>query len=240
MVYYFKAKAEENDENQEYNDFGADIADEDDADSREYIIYMGKDKIENDPLIKHSNKKNIWFHVDNHSSAHLYLQITKDEHINFKSFDKFVINPSILQQVCQLTKANSIKGNKLNNVTVIYTPVDNLHTDGSMDIGTVTFKNAKQVKRLKITKRENAIINKLNKTKYEISIDEFKQQQVTFEKDIENERRRLEKEQEQLNKIYEKNRKDKLDPYADLFTEDNVNQSSNEYRNENWAEDDFM
>ncbi len=58
-----------------------------------------------------------------------------------KTFEKLQIDSNVLDQLAQLTKANSIKANKLNNVTIIYTPVDNLHTDGSMDVGTVTFHN---------------------------------------------------------------------------------------------------
>ena len=54
--------------------------------------------------------------------------------------------------MAQLTKANSIKGNKLNNVTIIYTPVENLHTDGSMDIGTVTFKTQNWSRELMLQK----------------------------------------------------------------------------------------
>ncbi|KAK6202874.1 uncharacterized protein RJT21DRAFT_118946 [Scheffersomyces amazonensis] len=236
MVYYFTAKPESSDE---VNDFAADFSSNDDE-TQNHIIYMGKDKIENDPLIKHSNPKNIWFHVDNYSSAHLYLQLTKEQIVTFKSFDSFNIDPSILTQIAQLTKANSIKANKLNNITIIYTPVENLHTDGSMDIGTVTFKNPKQVKRIKVTKRENAIINKLNKTKYEIPTEQFKQEQEQLSRDIASERKRQEREQEALNKLYDEQRKTKNDPYADLFTEENLHNSSNEFRNENWIEDDFM
>ncbi|EGW30543.1 uncharacterized protein SPAPADRAFT_63384, partial [Spathaspora passalidarum NRRL Y-27907] len=150
MVYYFKAKVSTEDD---LSDFAIDASNE----SEEAVIYMGRDKIENDPLIKHSHPKNIWFHVDNYSSAHLYLQLTKKQILDFKQFESFVIEPNLLEQIAQLTKANSIKGNKLNNITVIYTPVENLHTDGSMDIGTVTFKNRKLVKRVHVAKKENAI-----------------------------------------------------------------------------------
>ena len=79
--------------------------------------------------------------------------MTKDQIKNFKSFESFQIDEDLLNQLGQLTKANSIKGNKLNNVSIIYTPVENLHTDGSMDIGTVTFKNNKLVKRFNVVKK---------------------------------------------------------------------------------------
>lgn len=223
MVYYFTAKP---------------MSDDDFTISTPSTIYMGKDKIENDPLIKHSHPKNIWFHVDNHSSAHLYLQLTKEQLVSFKSFDKFTIDSDILSQIAQLTKANSIKGNKLNNITVIYTPVENLHTDGSMDIGTVTFKNPKQVKRINVTKKENAIINKLNKTKTEITTEKFIENQEMLMRDILKERKQYERDMEEQRKQYEAQKEKNSDPYADLYNE-NILQT-NEFRNENWVEDDFM
>lgn len=59
------------------------------------------------------------------------------------------------------------KGNKKDNVTIIYTPWSNLKKDGSMATGQVGFKDNKKVKRVYVEKRENAIVNRLNKTKVE-------------------------------------------------------------------------
>ncbi|KAI5950268.1 CDC39 [Candida jiufengensis] len=236
MVYYFTAKTTTT-TNNELSDFTLD--NEDDDNTNTHIIYMGKDKFENDPLIKHSNPKNIWFHVDNHSSAHLYLQLTKEQIINWKSFDLFKIEENLLIQLCQLTKANSIKGNKLNNITIIYTPVENLYTDGSMDTGTVTFKNNKNVKRMNIIKRDNSIINKLNKTKIEKSTEEFLKEQDQLIRDINNFRKKQEKETKSLEKQYSELKLKNNDPYGDLFTKENLENSSNDRRKENWDEDDF-
>ncbi|EMG50115.1 CCDC25 Coiled-coil domain-containing protein 25 [Candida maltosa Xu316] len=230
MVYYFTAKVQDTDS--ELSDFILD----DDSDSTSYTIYMGRDKIENDPLIKHSHPKNIWFHVDKLSSAHIYLQLTKDEIKNFKSFENFTINENLLTQLGQLTKANSIKGNKLNNVSIIYTLVENLHTDGSMDTGTVTFKNPKLVKRFNIAKKDNSIINKLNKTKKEESTQEFIDVQEDLKREISSERKAEEREMKELSKQYELKKKMKNDPYADLFVEENKTQTNQNY----WSEDNFM
>ena len=39
------------------------------------VVYMGKDKFENESLIKYSFPKDIWFHVESLSSAHVYLRL---------------------------------------------------------------------------------------------------------------------------------------------------------------------
>lgn len=231
MVYYFKAKVSEE---TEYSDFGLD-------DEKEYTIYMGKDKHENDPLIKKSHPKNLWFHVDKHSSAHLYLQLSLEE--QSIKFEDLKLEESLLTQLGQLTKANSIKANKLNNITIIYTPVDNLYTDGTMDTGTVSFKNGQKVKRIHINKKENSIINKLNKTKSEVSIEEFISNQQTLITNWQSNKKMIERNLEQQRKeeakLNDLQKQKKSDPYADLFNETSVNANSNEFRNENWVEEDF-
>ena len=37
-----------------------------------HLMYMGKDKYENEDLIKWGWQEDIWFHVDDLSSAHVY------------------------------------------------------------------------------------------------------------------------------------------------------------------------
>jgi hypothetical protein len=147
-------------------------------------------------LIKHGWEEDVWFHVDNLSSAHIYVRLPDGE-----SWEN--MNKELLTDCAQLTKANSIEGNKKDNVTVIYTPWSNLKKDGSMAVGQVGFKDQKkvssvmaclhlpgncwmlprrcyalvllelgdliasQVKRIHVEKRENPIVNRLNKTKVE-------------------------------------------------------------------------
>lgn len=236
MVYYFKASVDQSG-NDEYSDFAI----PDPSNTTQHTIYMGKDKFENDPLIKKSHPKNIWFHVDKHSSAHLYLQLSLEQ--QSLTFNDLKIDESLLIQIGQLTKANSIKANKLNNITIIYTPVDNLHTDGSMDVGTVTFKNPQKLKRIMINKKDNSIINKLNKTKTELSTDDFIKDQENLVKIWQSDKlkreRKYEQEQRNINQLYQDQKSKNKDPYADLMTEDNIRGSSNEFRNDNWVEDDF-
>jgi predicted ribosome quality control (RQC) complex YloA/Tae2 family protein len=67
------------------------------------FIYVGKDKVENEELIRHGWEEDVWFHVDNLSSAHIYVRLPEGE-----SWDK--ISEPLLTDCAQLTKANSIEG----------------------------------------------------------------------------------------------------------------------------------
>lgn len=220
-------------------------ADDDDFGLSEPIvrsIYMGKDKHENVPLIKHSHPKNLWFHVDNYSSAHIYLQMTDAEQL--VNFEQLQVSESLLQGLAQFTKANSIKASKLNNITIIYTPVDNLHTDGSMDDGTVTFKNPKKVKKVFVLKKDNAVVNKITKTKTEVSTDQFIKDQNLLISQYQSEKKRKEREAENEERLLAKQYQDlkvrNKDPYGDLHTEENIRMNDPAYKAEDWGEDDFM
>ena len=64
--------------------------------------------------------QDIWFHVDKLSSAHVYLRLPN----SIESWEE--IPQPLLIDCSQLVKANSIEGNKKDNITIIYTPADNL------------------------------------------------------------------------------------------------------------------
>lgn len=46
-----------------------------------HTIYMGKDKYENEDLIRYGIPEDVWFHVDNLSSAHVYLRMNRGEKV---------------------------------------------------------------------------------------------------------------------------------------------------------------
>jgi len=73
--------------------------------SDKHIIYMGKDKYENEYLLKYYLPEDIWFHVDNYSSAHVYLRLHPHEH-----WDNLPIQA--VTECAQLVKENSIEGSK--------------------------------------------------------------------------------------------------------------------------------
>lgn len=53
------------------------------------------------------------------------------------------IPSAIIEDAAQLVKANSIAGNKMNNIDVVYTMWDNLKKTASMDVGQVSFHRDK-------------------------------------------------------------------------------------------------
>ncbi|MBW0467151.1 hypothetical protein O181_006866 [Austropuccinia psidii MF-1] len=141
-------------------------------------IYMGKDKHENEKLIKYSWPDDIWFHVDKLSSAHVYIRLPKTIP------DMHSIPEALLQDCAQLVKANSIEGNKKDDLTIIFTPASNLRKTGDMAIGQVDFYSNKLVKRVHVKTRINAVVNRLNKTKMERTDVDLEQEKLQHEIEI--------------------------------------------------------
>ncbi|KAK8039764.1 Coiled-coil domain-containing protein 25 [Apiospora rasikravindrae] len=202
-------------------------------------VYVGKDKFENEELIAHGWEEDVWydlsFHADKLSSAHIYLRLREGE-----TWD--AIPEPLVKDLAQLTKANSIEGNKKDNVTIIYTPWSNLKKDGSMAVGQVSFKDPRKVKRVLVPERENAIVNRLNKTKVEKHPD-LRQEKEDRQKEL---RKRdnaavqaRKKEEARIMKERAEKKWQKEHAYDDIFSEENMAQSSNQDRGSDW-EDDFM
>ncbi|CAG8953726.1 hypothetical protein HYFRA_00006615 [Hymenoscyphus fraxineus] len=188
------------------------------------FIYVGKDKVENEDLIKYGLEEDVWFHVDKLSSAHIYLRMNEGE-----TWEN--IPQDLLTDCAQLTKANSIEGNKKDNITIIYTPWSNLKKDGSM-----------AVKRILITQRENPIVNRLNKTK----VEKFPDLAMEREEKLKALRKRdqglrLERKKEESRIAQERKEKkwQKDHAYDELFTANDPEEANNQYQDGNDS-DDFM
>lgn len=69
--------------------------------------------------------------VANHPSFELQGQTIDD------------IPSAVIEDAAQLVKANSIAGNKMNNIDVVYTMWDNLKKTAAMDVGQVSFHRDK-------------------------------------------------------------------------------------------------
>lgn len=143
-----------------------------------------------------------------------------------------------------MTKANSIEGNKRDNVTIIYTPWGNLKKTKGMADGEVSFKNHKKVKKIHIQFRENSIINRLKKTREEIKGKEHlivarnNRDREHVQNLVQAKRnQKLQEEEEKKRIAQEKHRQETL--YDDLWDDEELNKASNKKRMYD-PEEDFM
>lgn len=194
-----------------------------------YTIYMGKDKYENEDLIKYGWPEDIWFHVDKLSSAHVYLRMPKG--LTIEDIPK-----EVLIDCVQLVKNNSIQGCKMNNINVVYTPWANLKKTGDMDVGQIGFHRHKEVKVVAVEKKVNEIVNRVEKTKDERYPD------LAAEKESRDREERNEKKaqiqdlkKKEKDDIKKKRELEELKSYSSLMTSDNM--TTNEDGNDS---DDFM
>ena len=127
-----------------------------------------RDKYENEELIKHGWEEDVWFHVDKHSSAHVYVRLPRGPiRKQFRETGRLDhLPPGALEDLCQLTKANSIEGCKV-TCDIVYTAWENLHKRGDMDTGTIGFKDQKKVIKVQGVERIKEISNRIEKTKTE-------------------------------------------------------------------------
>lgn len=199
-----------------------------------YHVYVGKDKFENEQLIAHGWENDVWFHVDKLSSAHVYLRLKDGESIDS-------IPPDVLDDCVQLVKHNSIEGNKLSNVGVVYTYWSNLRKTGDMDVGQVSFRNVKAVRRILVEKRLNDIVNRLNKTKTE-SFPDLAAEKVARGKELHRRARDAHQKQEDVeNAVREQREKEKEARSYDRMHKPNAMTSNKDFRKDfNAFEDDFM
>ncbi|KAI9322686.1 hypothetical protein BX666DRAFT_2017202 [Dichotomocladium elegans] len=195
-------------------------------------IYMGRDKFENEDLIKYGFPED--FHVDKLSSAHVYVRLRPGQ-----TWDD--IPEEVVEDCAQLVKANSIEGNKRNNITVIYTPWSNLKKTPGMETGQVTFFNHKKVRRVHVERRINEIVNRLNKTKQERQVDLMAEK---IQRDKIDRKKAREDEfamKEEARKLSEAKHKAEKE-INELFDESRMhsNWRAHEVEDINAAEEDFM
>mmetsp|Transcript_36092 Transcript_36092/g.52914 ORF Transcript_36092/g.52914 Transcript_36092/m.52914 type:complete len:217 (+) Transcript_36092:53-703(+) len=183
----------------------------------EYTIYMGKDKFENEDLIKYGLPEDCWFHVDNLSSAHVYLRLKPD----MKMDD---IPEEAILDCATLVKANSIEGCKRKTVSIVYTRWKNLKKTSDMVEGQVGYHRPQNVKKINVEK-DNAIVNALNKTKTEIypHPNLYEQQQHRL-KEIKRAEKQKWRKEEEARKLLEKQRKKEKEErsYDRIMTGENM------------------
>uniref|UniRef100_A0AC35TK51 Coiled-coil domain-containing protein 25 n=1 Tax=Rhabditophanes sp. KR3021 TaxID=114890 RepID=A0AC35TK51_9BILA len=192
-------------------------------------LYVGRDKEENEDLIKFGWPEDVWFHVDKLSSAHVYVRMPKGQGIDDMSQE-------LIDDCACLVKANSISGCKLPVVDVVFTPWSNLKKDNGMASGQVGFHYDKRVKRCKAEKR-NDIVNRLNKTEVVQEVVDFRA--LREERDA-IERREIRKVQQVIKANEDETKKKRLrekemKSYDKVFVQSKM--SSNQDGNDS---DDFM
>lgn len=194
-----------------------------------YLVYVGLDKYENEELIKFALPYDLWFHVDSESSAHVYLRLKEGD-----TLDK--IPEEALEDCCQLVKSRSIKGCKLKECTIVYTPASNLKKTNGMDIGQVGFHNDKLRRFRKITKN-NAIVNRIEKVKKEIKLEEHKKGYFDYQQEmkLKREQEYRERKKQEIEDIRKNKEHQRIVSYADVFE----NMEENE-GNDMEDSDDFM
>jgi len=201
----------------------------------EYTMYMGKNKDENEHLLKFGWLEDLWFHVDDFSSAHVYLRLPPGTKMSSLPED-------VIKDCATFVKANSIDGSKERRVKVIYTMFTNLKKTQGMAAGQVGYHDEKAVYRVEVEK-DNAIVNRIVKTKTEKDTDTFKAERE--ERDTK-ERTRLRKEKQQAEearkKQVEQQKKDaELRSYSSVMTEENMTSNTGAgAKSAKQYEDDFM
>eukprot|EP00611_Tribonema_gayanum_P013501 TRINITY_DN2448_c0_g1_i1.p1 TRINITY_DN2448_c0_g1~~TRINITY_DN2448_c0_g1_i1.p1 ORF type:complete len:217 (-),score=67.47 TRINITY_DN2448_c0_g1_i1:117-767(-) len=185
-----------------------------------HTLYMGKDKYENEDLIRYGLPEDVWFHVDNLSSAHVYLRMNKGEKLK-------EVLPEVIMECCQLVKANSIEGCKKRDVEVVYTRWMNLRKSNSMEAGQVGFKDESKVHKVRVEKN-NGIVNALNRSKTEASPD-LQALQEERAAEIRREQKAVRKQQEQAEKIARRQAEEdkRMRSYDSLFDEGKMAGSTN-------------
>ena len=157
------------------------------SNSPEYIIYMGRDKFENEELIKFALPIDIWFHVEELSSAHVYLRLPEGGSVDD-------IPKEVLLECAQLVKDNSRDGRKKEKVSVCYTPWENLNKTSTMDVGEVGFKNEKNVKVFNAISKDPDTLKRLNKTMEEKDVN-LEAEKESYTLDVKNKNKKFYEEQ---------------------------------------------
>eukprot|EP00406_Dinophysis_acuminata_P032743 CAMPEP_0179371028 /NCGR_PEP_ID=MMETSP0797-20121207/85494_1 /TAXON_ID=47934 /ORGANISM="Dinophysis acuminata, Strain DAEP01" /LENGTH=232 /DNA_ID=CAMNT_0021086827 /DNA_START=1 /DNA_END=700 /DNA_ORIENTATION=- len=193
----------------------------------QYVVYMGRDKFENEELLKYGFPEDIWFHVDKLSSAHVYLRLppgsmdlsgVKDKALAGEEDAAIGIEFSAREnrlEMCQLTKANSIDGCKAAECDVVYTPFLNLKKEERMDTGQVGFKDEAFRILVRNVEKDKDIVKALEKTRCEKKVDFVKEKEQRDNEERTRRRKFIEEEKRLKKEEENKHREEKeLKTYA--------------------------
>lgn len=118
--------------------------------TQDIVCYVGRDKHENEHLIKYGWPGDVWFHVDGLSSAHVYFRLNyavasaNQPEIPLDGAIPIDLLPEdAVYDMMQIVKHNSISGCKLASTKIVWTPHSNLKKNFDMEAGSVTYHNTK-------------------------------------------------------------------------------------------------
>jgi hypothetical protein len=185
------------------------------------LLFIGilQDKFENESLIKYGLPEDVWFHVDDLSSAHVYLRMKPGMTLDNISDD-------LLLDCASLVKANSIQGCKKSSVYVVYTRWKNLKKTANMVDGQVGYHRPDNVRRMEVEKN-GPIVRAIEKTRTEDHPDLAQLQQdrlreIQLEKKAEYKRIAKEKELAKQQQLKEKEARS----YDRIMNEENMTKTS--------------
>ncbi|MES1914482.1 MAG: hypothetical protein MHM6MM_006546 [Cercozoa sp. M6MM] len=200
MVFYFRLSDDE-------------IADD-------FRVYMGDDKHENEKLIRWGFPEDVWFHVDDLSSAHVYLRMPRGTSIDD-------LPESVLEEMCQLVKHNSIKGSKMKECSICFTPWSNLRKGADMDIGTIGFHDESLVRHRRCMK-DRVAIRRIERTRKQEHDVDFEAMRADRDASVAAERRQARKAEINARKAAREERKRlKRQQQYDFAFEDEAVMTSN-------------
>ena len=127
----------------------------------------------------------------------------------------------------------------MNDIDVVYTMWSNLKKTDGMVVGQVGFHKDKEVRKIKVSKRENLIVNRLNKTKREEKQPDLRAERERRDKMEREEKKMVYKQMEEQRKEEEKKRKDEaeLRSYDRIMKEEQMTSNKDGGGNDS---DDFM
>lgn len=179
--------------------------------------------MENEELIKYGHPEDVWFHVDDLSSAHVYLRLrpgmTMDD-----------IPKDCLTDCCSLVKANSIAGCKQSSSYIVYTRWKNLKKTASMVDGQVGYHRPDNVRRVKIEKN-NPIVRQIEKTRTERSTGLLAKEQQDRLNEIQAQKKAHRKAEEKAKRIeaLERAREKEARSYDRIMTDDKMMSNAGEW-----------
>ena len=195
------------------------------------VCYMGRDKFENEELIRWGWPEDIWFHVDALSSAHVYVRMPRG-----RGFDN--LTPEMVSECCHLVKANSIQGCKQNDVTIVYTPWSNLKKTAGMEVGQVGFHDDRLRRYFTVDRKDTAILNRLERTRVECDDVDFRAAREQRDAEVRRQDRMEEAQQrEEAKRVEEERRRlHEQKHYTSLMAEANMARTNRDAP----QDDDFM